>query len=81
MQHDVKQVSPLPDFMLQVELENGRRGVFDLHPYLQMPGFKALCDPAYFSQVQVLCGAVTWPDGEDIAPEILSAELKSLASA
>ena len=81
MQHDVKQVSPLPDFMLQVELENGRRGVFDLHPYLQMPGFKALSDPAYFSQVQVLCGAVTWPDGEDIAPEILSAELKSLASA
>ena len=81
MQHDVKQVSPLPDFMLQVELESGRRGVFDLKTYLQMPGFKALRDPAYFSQVQVLCGAVTWPDGEDIAPETLAAELKSLASA
>jgi hypothetical protein len=67
--------------MLQVELEDGRCGVFDLKTYLQMPGFKALCDPAYFSQVQVLCGAVTWPDGEDIAPETLAAELKSLASA
>ena len=81
MQHDVKQVSPLPDFLLQVELENGRRGVFDLKPYLQMPGFKALRDPVYFGQVQILCGAATWPDGEDIAPETLAAALKTLASA
>ena len=81
MQHDVKQVSPLPDFLLQVELEDGRRGVFDLKPYLQMPGFKALRDPVYFGQVQILCGAATWPDGEDIAPETLAAALKTLASA
>jgi hypothetical protein len=67
--------------MLQVEFEDGRCGVFDLKTYLQMPGFKALRDPAYFSQVQVPCGAVTWPDGEDIAPETLAGELKSLASA
>ena len=81
MQHDVKQVSPLPDFLLQAALENGRRGVFDLKPYLQMPGFKALRDPVYFGQVQILCGAATWPDGEDIAPESLAAALKTLASA
>ena len=80
MQHDVKHLSPLPDFMLQVELEDGRHGIFDLKPHLQMPGFKALRDPVYFAQVRVLCGAVTWPDGEDIAPETLAAELKSMAS-
>ena len=81
MQLDVKHLSPLPDFMLQVELEDGRRGVFDLKPYLHLPGFKALRDPVYFGQVQILCGAATWPDGEDIAPESLAAALKTLASA
>ena len=81
MQHDVKQVSPLPDFVLQVELEDGRRGVFDLKSFPHLPGFKALRDPAYFSQVSILCGAATWPDGEDIAPGSLAAALKSLVSA
>lgn len=81
MQHDAKQVCPLPDFMIQVELEDGRRGVFDLKPFLQLPGFKALRDPAYFAQVSILCGAATWPDGEDIAPESLAAELKALVVA
>ena len=81
MQHDVKQASPLSDFLLQVELADGRREVFDLKTYFQMPGFKSLPDPAYASRVQVLRGAVTWPDGKSIAPETLAAEMKSLASA
>lgn len=81
MQNDIKHLSPMPDFMLQVELEDGRRGVFDLKPYLQLPGFKALRDPAYFSQVNILCGAATWPDGEDIAPDSLAAALKALQAA
>ena len=81
MQHDVKQAVRLPDFMREVELVDGRRRVVVLKPYLQMPGFKALRDPAYFSQVQALCGAVTWPDREVIASDTLGAELKSLAPA
>jgi hypothetical protein len=81
MKSDAKHLLPLPDFMLQVELVDGRRGVFDLKPYLHLPGFKALRDPAYFAQVNVFCGAATWPDGEDIAPESLEAELKTMASA
>ena len=31
--------------------------------------FRELKDPAYFRQVRVAIGAVTWPHGQDIAPE------------
>ncbi len=81
MNHDTKCIQPLPDFKLRVELVDGRNGVFDLRPHLGRPGLQALKDPDYFSRVQILYGAATWPDGEDIAPETLAAELQVMASA
>lgn len=81
MNADAKHIKALPNFLLQVELVDGRSGKFDVSPYLDHPGFEALRDPTYFGRVQVLCGAATWPDGEDIAPATLAAELKTLASA
>lgn len=81
MDYDAKSIKPLPNFKLQVELADGRSGVFDLSPHLSLPGFSALRDASYFNNVQVLYGAATWPDGEDIAPETLAAELKTMASA
>ena len=81
MNTDIKTVKPLPDHQLEVELVDGRRGIFDLKPYLDRPGLAALADPEYFSRVTVLLGAATWPGGEDIAPETLAAELQSLQAA
>ena len=75
MEWDVKQVRALPDYQLHVELLNGQQGRFDLKPYLAQPSLRALRDPVYFSQVGILLGAITWPDGEDIAPDTLVAEL------
>ena len=40
----------LPDYKLDVELADSRRGVFDLRPFLDRPGLHRLRDPAYFSQ-------------------------------
>ena len=78
MNTDIKTIKALADFKLQVELADGRRGVFDLRPHLGHPGMAALADPAYFNRVTVLLGAATWPGGEDIAPETLAAQLQSL---
>ena len=75
MEWDVKQVRALPDYQLHVELHNGRQGRFDVKPYLSKPSLRALRDPDYFSQVGILLGAITWPDGQDIAPDTLVAEL------
>jgi hypothetical protein len=76
MKIDVVHVRAMAGHRLEVELADGRRGVFDLRPHLDRPGLRALRDEQYFARAGTLCGAVTWPDGEDIAPETLVAELQ-----
>lgn len=76
MHWDVTKVRPLDDYRIYVELEDGRKGLFDLKPYLDHGVFRELRDKAYFSQVDVFLGAVTWPHEQDIAPETLVAALE-----
>ena len=75
MYWDVKSVKPLSDYRIYVELENGRKGIFDLKPYLDQGVLRELRDVHYFSQVGIQFGAVTWPHEQDIAPETLLAEM------
>ena len=81
MNDDITSIKPLADFKLQVILADGRQGIFSLAPHLALPGLTALRDPAYFNRVQILFGAATWPDGEDIAPETIASELKAFEAA
>ena len=67
----MKSVKPMPGHRIYVELEDGRRGVFDLTPYLDHGVFRELKETAYFNRVEVLQGAVTWPLEQDIAPATL----------
>ena len=78
MYWEVKAVRALDDFEIYVELEDGRKGTFDLKPYLNHGVFRELQDKSYFSQVYLMFGAVTWPHEQDIAPETLAAGLKPL---
>lgn len=73
MYWDVKTVRPLDDYRIYVEIEDGRKGVFDLKPYLDRGVFRELRNKHYFSQVGIVFGAVTWPHEQDIAPETLVA--------
>jgi hypothetical protein len=75
MYWDVLNVTPLSDYRLYVEIADGRRGIFDVKPYLDHGVFRELRNPAYFRQVGVILGAVTWPHEQDIAPETLLAEI------
>jgi hypothetical protein len=71
MYWDVKVVKPLPDYKIYVEIEDGRKGIFDVSPYLDRGVFRELKDVNYFNQVGIVLGAVTWPNEQDIAPETL----------
>lgn len=71
MYWDVKIVKPLSDYLIYVEVADGRKGVFDLKPYLNHGVFSELRDVHYFNQVGILFGAATWPHEQDIAPETL----------
>jgi uncharacterized protein DUF2442 len=75
MHWDVKTVRPLPDYRIYVEMADGRKGVFDLTPYLDHGVCRELLDIHYFNQVGILFCAVTWPRGQDVAPETLLAEM------
>jgi hypothetical protein len=75
MYRDTKLVKPLPDFRIYVEVEDGRKGVFDLKPYLDHGVFRELRIVHYFNRVGIVFGAVTRPNEQDIAPETLLAEM------
>ncbi len=76
MYWDVKVVRPKPDYQLYVEIEDGRKGLFDMKPYLEHGVFRELKNMNYFNQVGVFLGAVTWPHEQDIAPETLMNEMQ-----
>lgn len=75
MNCDVTTVKPMSDRRIYVELADGRRGLFDLTPYLEHGVFRELKDPAYFSCVGIQWCAVTWPHEQDIAPETRVAQM------
>ena len=75
MNSDVTTVKPLSGHRIYVELADGRRGLFDLTPYLEHGVFRELKDTAYFNRVGIQWGAVTWPHEQDIAPETLVAQM------
>lgn len=75
MYWDVKTVRPLSNYLIYVEIEDGRKGIFDLKPYLDIGVFRELRNVHYFNQVGILFGAVTWPNEQDIAPETLLSEM------
>jgi hypothetical protein len=75
MYWDVKTVKPLADYQLYVEIEDGRCGIFDVKPYLDIGVCRELKNVHYFNQVDILFGAITWPNEQDIAPETLLANL------
>lgn len=62
-------VEPLEKYKLRVTLSDGRKGIFDVSPYLDEGVFLEMKDPAYFRRVYVDYGTVVWPHEQDIAPE------------
>jgi hypothetical protein len=69
-------VEPLENHLLRVELSDGRKGIFDVTPYLNTDFFKELKDMRYFRRVFIAYDTVTWPHEQDIAPETIELGLQ-----
>lgn len=69
----------LGGFRLRVRFSDGSEGVRDFAPMVQEPGAvtEPLRDAAYFTRVFLEFGALTWPNGFDIAPEWLRREMQA----
>lgn len=74
----IVQAEPLPGGYLQVEFADGRRGRFDVNPYMTSEFFVALKHEAYFRQVRLFFAGVGWPDGQDLGPDTIAAGLQEL---
>lgn len=71
------QVSPLEGKKVSVVFSDGMSGVFDVAPYIRSDFFKRLLDDNYFNQVRLFFTGIGWPEGQDIGPDTIEAELRS----
>ena len=69
-------VEPIEGYKLRLKLSDGRRGIFDVSPYLDMEVFRELKDQQYFRRVYVSYGTVVWPNEQDIAPDTIEVDLQ-----
>jgi hypothetical protein len=58
-----------------VEMEGGRSGLFDVTPYMRGEFFGELKNEAYFCQVRLFFRGIGWPNGQDLGPDTIAAEL------
>ena len=77
MDWDVTKVDAVSERCIHVELKNGKSGFFDLAPYWDKGVLRELQNPHYFKQVMISHGYVSWPHGQDIAPETLLENLQA----
>ncbi|MBI2916959.1 MAG: DUF2442 domain-containing protein [Chloroflexi bacterium] len=73
---DVVDFEILPDYRLRVTLSNGRKGVFDVKPYLDRGIFTELKDYNYFRRGKIAFGTITWPNEQDFSPETIEARME-----
>jgi hypothetical protein len=73
----VTHLEKLGRFQLHVRFNDGSEGVHDFAEMIREPGsmLAPLREETYFARVFLECGAPTWPNGFDIAPEWLRREM------
>jgi hypothetical protein len=72
----ITKVSAQPGYRLAVQFEDGTAGIAELESQLFGPVFAPLLDEAVFRQVAIdEFGAPCWPNGANIAPDAIYAQL------
>lgn len=73
----VTHVQYIDDYSLHVAFDDGSEGVVDLQSHLKGPMFEPLKDVSFFKQAYLdpELATVAWPNGLDLAPEFLKANL------
>jgi len=72
-------IERLGGFRLHIAFSDGSAGVHDFSSIVQEPGplLVPLRDESYFARVFLEFGALTWPNGFDIAPEWLRRKMSA----
>jgi hypothetical protein len=65
----VAKLEVLPGYCLNVTFADGLSGVIDMSNRSFHGVFEPLKDVKFFAQAAIVDGAVTWPNGVDVAPD------------
>lgn len=76
MHWDVIEVKPLGNRTLAVKFADGLSGTIRLTPAYCTGVFSALLDDKLLELATVHYGAVTWPNGLDLAPDTMYEEIR-----
>jgi hypothetical protein len=74
MWRDIINFKKLGGYRLELEFDDGKKGVVNLQSYTERGGvFSRFSDMEYFDSVSINreLGVLCWPDGVDIAPETI----------
>jgi len=78
MLKDIVIVTPLRDYRLKLQFEDGAEGAVDIRSLIKFTGiFAPLKDYDYFLKVQVNpeLGTICWPNGADLDPDVLYSQI------
>ena len=74
-------LTPLPDWKLKVETDDGQIGLFDVRPYLAYEAFEELKDFAAFKKVTNRGYFVEWECGADLSADTIGARMTVVGDA
>ena len=80
MLKDVVEARPLEPYRIFIRFEDGVEGVVDVSRLVRFEGvFAPLKDPTEFRRISVNAelGVVCWPNGADLDPDVLYAQLSA----
>ncbi|MFA5242019.1 MAG: DUF2442 domain-containing protein [Sulfuricella sp.] len=69
----------LPEWQLAVTFNDGLTGIDDVSALVNGPDagvFEELRAPAFFGKAYLDCGAITWPNGADLASDEMYKEIR-----
>jgi hypothetical protein len=69
---------PREDYCIDVVLDNGKIGSFNVSPYLDKGIFTELKDIDYFFQVKVRGRSIYWPHEQDFCADTIEAEMEEV---
>ena len=71
-------IAPIENYRLKVRLSDGRQGIFDVTPYLDIGVFRELRDITYFKRVKIAFNGagIMWPHEQDLSAETIECKLQ-----
>lgn len=72
---DIVSVKPRPNNVLVIEFSDGRKGTFDVKPYLYKTEYLELNDAQLFQQVKTDGSRLYWPRKHEFSADVVEAQM------